>query len=188
SYASVNKENPIFDVENTPCCVGALPENFRKSKDVYRSLCATHSVAIWGKNAQSIANAHLNSTTPAGENSPYRYLKENDGKIIMLGCGLFCNTSMHAVEELVNPDYLFKDETNYKIISKDKTEKSQTLKNHYFKNTSQRYDRIINVLPSQYIKQGKVLDAQCFVIDAPQMWKYAQQQMLKNNHFFVDMG
>lgn len=38
SYATVNLDNLNFDVRNTPCCVGIIPETFRKQPDVIRSI------------------------------------------------------------------------------------------------------------------------------------------------------
>ena len=50
---------------------------------------------------------HVQDNTPCGQNSPFNRLIENAGKILMIGCGLTPNTTMHAVEEYVRPPYLF---------------------------------------------------------------------------------
>ena len=45
SYVAVNAANPVFDVRNTPSCVGALPEYFRTRPGTVRSLHPTHSMS-----------------------------------------------------------------------------------------------------------------------------------------------
>jgi aminoglycoside 3-N-acetyltransferase len=56
----------------------------------------------------------FHDVTPCGENSPYFKLREKAGQILFLGCGLKPNTSMHAVEELVEPPYLYDGWVDYR--------------------------------------------------------------------------
>ena len=116
SYMHSNPNNPKFDYYQTPSNVGALPEYFRTSvKGVLRSINPTHSCCAWGKNAEYVTSGHILDNTPCGENSPFRRVMELNGKILFMGCGMVPNTSMHAVEELSNPDYLFGSEYEYDI-------------------------------------------------------------------------
>ena len=51
TWRFINEENRVFDVRRNPCCVGILPELFRKRPGVVRSLHPTHSMAAYGKSA-----------------------------------------------------------------------------------------------------------------------------------------
>ena len=73
TYREVN-ESGCYDHNNTPVCVGTIPETFRKMEGVVRSLHPTHSVAARGKYAVEMTKDHEKSDTPMGEGSPYRKL------------------------------------------------------------------------------------------------------------------
>lgn len=185
SYETVTADFPVFSAKDTPSCVGKISETFRKRKGVVRSVHPTHSVCGFGKYAEEILSKHINSSTPAGENSPFALLPKYHGKVLMLGCGLRPNTSMHAIEELTCPKYLMKDEpTLYTLIDNDGIELKKSYKTHNFKNTAQRYDRLADVMD---IKRGTVLQAEAFLIDAETMWKRANEMYKKDSLYFVDM-
>ncbi len=186
SYSSVTAENPVFSVNETPSCVGKISETFRLTSGVIRSVHPTHSVCGIGKYAAEILSKHINSTTPAGANSPFALLPKYGGKILMLGCGLRPNTSMHAIEELIRPAYLMNKELRlYTLTDKDGKTTQKYYETHNFKNTVQRYDRLQKVME---IKEGKVLGATCHLIDSQTMWKKAEEAYRKNSLFFVDFG
>ena len=114
SYRNCNPNNPVFDYYKTQSNVGYLPEYFRTEvKGVIRSMNPTHSCAAIGKNAEFVTSGHILDKTPCGANSPFRRIMELNGKILFLGCGMNCNTSMHAVEELSEPSYLYGGEFEY---------------------------------------------------------------------------
>jgi aminoglycoside 3-N-acetyltransferase len=96
---------PVFDVRNTPCWTGLIPETFRKRADAVRSLHPTHSAAAIGPQAELLTRDHLKSPTPCGPDSPYMRLSDLDGKVIFLGVTLYCCTLLHTVEELARSPY-----------------------------------------------------------------------------------
>src|SRR5699024_7549757 len=53
TWEYINKDNPVFDVKNSPTNVGILTELFRKREGVIRSEHPTHSVAALGKDAEA---------------------------------------------------------------------------------------------------------------------------------------
>ena len=108
TYASVSPEQPVFDVEKTPCCVGAIPEHFRRRPGTRRSIHPTHSVCGIGPRAAYLLGEHHLDKTPCGPHSPFQRLREVKGQIVMLGCGIGPNTSMHAMEECFGVPYLFR--------------------------------------------------------------------------------
>ena len=186
SYETVKVENPFFDVANTPSCVGALTEFFRKRPGTMRSVHPTHSVSGIGSAAGHMLSEHSRDVTPCGEHSPYFKLKAEAGQILFIGCGLKPNTSMHAVEELVEPPYLYNSWVDYRIKLADGSETTMKVRRHGFKGWLQRYDRIEAVIAGEGISAGKVLSADCFLLEASAFWQKAYQAMKEVPLFFVD--
>ncbi len=186
SYMTVNKDNPVFDVKNTPSCIGAISEYFRKREGVIRSLHPTHSVCGVGKNAKEMLSHHLETDTPVGENSPFALLPKFDGKVLMLGCTLRPNTSMHGVEETAEPWYvLTRDKTEFTLIDEDGKETKQSYRCHNFGVTrmAQRYERLANLME---IPHGKVLEADCWLIPAREMWEVGHKKLSEEEEYFVE--
>jgi aminoglycoside 3-N-acetyltransferase len=187
TYTSVNPENPLFSSQNTPVCVGAISEYFRTLEGTVRSMHPTHSVCAYGYAARELTQDHFKDTTPVGANSPFSQLRRCGGKILMLGCGLRPNTSMHGVEELVKSPYLFKEQkTIYTLVDcNGKAHKAEYIC-HNFRGVIQRYDRIDGIMSKAELKQGKVLHADCSLIDAKALWNKAYEKLCVNPLYFVD--
>ncbi|MBM3241244.1 AAC(3) family N-acetyltransferase [Candidatus Poribacteria bacterium] len=186
SYAHVDVNNPVFDVLNTRSCVGALPEYFRTLPGTIRSVHPTHSVSGVGAKAESLLKEHYLDITPCGEHSPFRRLRKVRGQILFLGCGLRPNTSMHAVEELVQPPYLLGNPVEYRIILAPGKEIKMRVRRHNFGIWAQRYDRLGTLLDENGLKKGKVLEATVDLIDCEQMWERALIALKKEPFFFVE--
>ncbi|MBR3941940.1 MAG: AAC(3) family N-acetyltransferase [Clostridia bacterium] len=193
SFKWVTKEAPLFDKNETPSCVGYLSEFFRTNvPGVMRSMHATHSCAAVGKYAEFLTKDHEKDATPVGENSPFRKLPQVGGKILMLGCGKRCNTSMHGVEELTIPPYLFDKENPITYTLKD-GDKSITIDSmrHYFldkngNHLGQRYDRVADLLSETEISHGFVLEAECYLMDAKAVWQKGNEKLKENPVYFVE--
>jgi aminoglycoside 3-N-acetyltransferase len=100
---------PIFDVRNTPCWTGKIPETFRKRAAAIRSLHPTHSVAAIGAKAKYITDGHEKCITPCGRNSPYHKIAGADGYVLLLGVNLESCTMLHTAEELANVGYVLQN-------------------------------------------------------------------------------
>lgn len=186
SYSSVTKENPVFERENTPSCVGGLSDYFRIQTGALRSTHPTHSVCVVGKEAAYFTENHLRDRTPVGANSPFFKLKEAKGKVLFIGCGLTPNTSMHGVEELVTTPYLFGEEREYTLrISCGEILKKSYI-THGFSGYIQRYDRLLHVLAPEDYRVGKVLEADVFLLDCRAFWKKGEEALRQNPFYFVD--
>ncbi len=109
TWSTVNAENPVFDVRRSPSVVGRVTEVFRSRPGVLRSLHPTHSCAAFGPLAREMLDGHETQITPCGRKSPYQRLMDRSGKIVFLGVTLLVNTSYHALEEMANVPYLFRD-------------------------------------------------------------------------------
>lgn len=186
SYAHCNPGQREFDARTTPSNVGAIPEYFRTHYPVLRSLCPTHSCAALGPMARRITENQWRDTTPCGHNSPLRRVMELGGRILFLGCGTNCNTSMHAVEELVEPDYLFGDGYDYNLTDVDGQVYHMNCRAHDFTGVEQMYSRVVSLMPAENVRQGSILAAECTLLDAQPMWRIAEQTYRREPHYFVD--
>ncbi len=175
-----------FDVRNTPSNVGALPEYFRTSvPGVRRSLCPTHSCCAIGEQRDTVVGGHHLDDTPAGRNSPFHRVMELDGSILFLGCGTNCNTSMHAVEELTRPDYLFENCYTYTMIHEDGSRSEQRCLAHDFRGVYQAYNRVEALLTDKELQKGRILSAPCDLMRCVPMWEKADAKYRENAYYFV---
>jgi len=192
SYQFVTLEQTCFDIDNTPSCSGYLTEYFRTEvEDTVRSFHATHSCTARGKYAEFLTKDHEKDCTPVGKNSPFYKLPQVNGKILMLGCHPHNNTSMHGVEETAEPFYLFdhSKQVIYTMKNHDGSEIQKPSLRHWFGPGhvyAQRYERILDLLSDEEKKYGKVLDADCVIMDAKAVWEKGHEMLLKNPTFFVD--
>ena len=192
SYESVTYEQNVFDVLETKSCVGYLSEYFRTQvKGVRRSLHATHSCCAVGARADFLLSGHEKDSTPVGENSPFRKLPACGGKILMLGCGFACNTSMHGVEETAMPPYLLDPEKRvcYTLIDQNNIKSLRPSVRHWFGGDhryAQHYERILSLLEEDEKRFGRVLEAECVLMDSRAVWEKGKNKLLQDPFWFVD--
>ena len=197
TYAYCHSGQRLFDVTKTKSCVGVISETFRNMDGVKRSVHPTHSVCGWGERAVGLLREHHLDDTPCGERSPFAKLRDVCGKVLMLGCGLEPNTSMHGVEELVGTDYVFKYQLKYRIevgdeprrCAIDAGEVPREIENwrhgHSEFGYAQRYERLGRHLGDAG-RQGRVLGSVSWLIDAKKMWKIGERLMREDEHYFVE--
>ncbi len=111
------KNPPVFDVLNTPCWTGAIPEIARKKPGFIRSAHPSHSVCAFGARARWFTEDHEHCPTPCGFGSPYDKLAQAGGYILLIGVTHDCNTSMHYVEEVAGVPYHMQDGTALSTIT-----------------------------------------------------------------------
>jgi aminoglycoside 3-N-acetyltransferase len=189
ALSSALRPPAIFDLLATPARVGAIPEFFRTRPGTLRSLHPTHSVCAAGRRAVELLADHELDCTPCGPHSPFRRVVESGGRIVMLGCGLRPNTTMHALEEHVGPPYLFGG--SYLFTLRDRH--GQILRKEYrthemaARGIVQRYDRV-SELPeaSAFLARGRVLQAETYVLDAAALKPAVLARMRTEPCFFVD--
>lgn len=186
SYATVGPGRPWFDVRQTPSCVGAITEYFRQRPDTRRSIHPTHSVCGLGPQADAMLGEHHHDHSPCGPHSPFSKLRDAGGQILMLGCGLRPNTSFHAIEEIVQPPYLFKGSFDCKVTLADGSQTTLRTKYHNFGGYRQRYDRIERLLDEPALRQGTILEATSYLIDVQAMWAEAMAAYRFDRLIFVE--
>lgn len=178
--------NPVFDVKNTPSCVGAMPNVFMTFEGVRRSLHPTHSVAALGARRDEYINGHEFDDEPVGVNSPFYKLGQLGGKVLFLGCSTDSNTSMHGVEEYAGTPYILSEDTKrYVIIDEAGNRTEKDYRYHYISQSgfAQRYSRLENLME---FKRGNVLCAPCAVVDCPTMWDVGVKKIKEDTYYFVE--
>ncbi|MHB9031551.1 MAG: AAC(3) family N-acetyltransferase [Anaerolineae bacterium] len=187
SYATVGSMNPHFDVRNTTCCVGAIPEYFRQQPGVIRSVHPTHSVCGVGRLAEPICAGHILDHTPVGAHSPLRKVRDFYGQVVFLGCGMAPNTSMHGVEELARPPYVLRGYINYQAVLADGSPCQLVHRHHDFRGWRQRYERLQAFLePGKDLHIGRVLDGTVHILEAQALWAKALAQYRADPFSFVE--
>ncbi len=171
---------------DTPSDIGAIPEYFRRRAGTVRSVHPTHSVCGAGPLTTELLGRHEEDSTPCGPSSPFRKILDLDARIVMLGCGLRPNTTMHAIEELVEPPYLFGGRCTYRIIPSDGEPYAKQYRRHGFDGWAQRYDRVASLGSTTLITSGNVLDAEAHVINTRELKALAVDALRRDPWFFVE--
>ena len=192
SFDTVTLKNPEFDMQKTPSCVGFLSEYFRTSVEgVKRSIHATHSLSAWGKHADELVANHELDETPVGKNSPLYKMQFMGGKILMLGCSVHHLTAMHGVEETAEPPYVFgkdKIRVTYKVTDNGRTFEIPSIRHNFVIGENyyiQQYGKIVDLLDEAEVTKGKLLDADCVLLDAEAVWKKGKAKLLEDPFYFV---
>lgn len=102
-FERVYEPTEPFDPAATPSKVGLVSETFRRSPDVLRSGHPTHSVAVWGRLAQSLIDGHTADGPPM---EPMVRAARAGAKVLMVGCAFRALSLLHAAEDLANPAWL----------------------------------------------------------------------------------
>ena len=107
--------------------------------------------------------------------------------MLFLGCGLRPNTSMHAIEELAEPPYLFADDViSYQIILPTGAQTTMRVRAHNFAGSAQRYERLGPLLNGPNLHCGQVLAAAAHLVESRAMWAAALGALRRDPLFFVE--
>lgn len=112
---------PVFDVLESACWTGRIPETGRKNPKARRSLHPTHSVSAIGGRRDELVSGHENGRSPCDEMSPYYKNCNWKGYILLIGVDQESNTTIHCCEEIAGvPYHLQKEITEVEITGYDK--------------------------------------------------------------------
>lgn len=170
------QESPIFDIKNTPSQMGTITEYFRKLNGVHRSFHPTDPVCAKGPLAEYYTNSHFGQLTPYNENSPFRKLCSEKGKILMLGTTLngAC-TNLHTLEDAVDFKYHVYDDKVFevKMIDSEGKETRMKTKVHDPEFSAKRNCDALKPLfeKEQVLVNGIVGEAAAMLIDANKMFE-----------------
>lgn len=188
TWSSITPQHNVFEVENERCCVGILPELFRKRPGVLRSLHPTHSVAALGKDAADYIAGEEYSRTPCARRGCWGKLYDRGASILFLGCTLQSNTFIHGVEEWNRiPHRLTPQPEEYFTVASDGTRYRIPQYRHNESHPSRFYDKMEPAfLREGAIRYGRLGDAHCILGSAVDMAEITTRYLLKNVHLFDD--
>lgn len=179
-----DEEDPVFDVRNTPCVVGILPELFRQREHVVRNYHPTHSVSALGKEAKAVLqDTHLDGT-PCGLHSAWHRLMERDGYILQVGCTLTSCTFIHGVEEWCDVPDRLEAPVQFTII-KENGEKMQLSSRPHKGSPSEQFWKAEQALrEAGALKDGQFGDAKVMVISARGCYEVVKELLRENSDLF----
>ncbi|PHV71704.1 AAC(3) family N-acetyltransferase [Sporanaerobium hydrogeniformans] len=188
TWAYINKENPRFYLEDSPSCVGILPELFRKRPGVVRAKHPTHSVAAIGKEAESFIADYEKCDTPCSKESPWGKLLEREATIMLLGVDLTRNTFIHGVEEWADiPGRLTDEPEPLVVVLKDGTEIDVPSRRHCGLRWSLHFWKVDKFFQERHVmKMGHFGDAEVRCCEAKPMTELLFQMLAINPDLFSD--
>lgn len=102
TWKYIDKDNPVFDVQESPSNVGILTEKFRKRPETIRSEHPTHSVSALGKGAAELVQGEYKHDTPCARESVWGKIVDLKAQVLMIGVDLTRCTFIHGIEEWVD--------------------------------------------------------------------------------------
>ncbi len=191
TWKQMSEEYNVFDPETEPCCVGILPELFRKRPGVVRSLHPTHSMAVYGKEAEEYIRGEENLTTPGAPGGCWSRLRDSKAKILLLGVTHTRNTYIHSIEESFQVPKRFTEQpVRFYIKMPDGSLKTVDMYRHYNKvdpHISEHYD----IMKAGYEKTGaarnvRLGDAECVLCDAEKLYEITGRILTREPNCFID--
>ena len=95
----------IYDVRRTPAAMGLLPEMFRRTRGVVRSLDPDFCVAALGRDAEAIVGADPAAPDPFGVDSSYQRMLDRHATHVGLGVSLNTSSFIHVVDSRAEAGY-----------------------------------------------------------------------------------
>lgn len=191
TWKQMSEEYNLFDPETEPVCVGILPEIFRKRPGVVRSLHPTHSVAVYGKDAEDYIKGEENCTTPCPREGCWGRLKDINAKILLIGVTHTRNTYIHSIEEAFDIPERFTDRpVRFQVKLPDGSIKHVDMYRHYNRidpHISEHYD----IMKDGYEKTGAARqvslgDANCILCDAGKLYEITGRILGKEPNCFIE--
>jgi aminoglycoside N3'-acetyltransferase len=96
---------PVFDVRKTPATIGLLPEIFRRTSGVLRSLDPDFCVAALGPDARAIVSDAPAEGDPFGPESSYQRMIDVDATFVGLGVTLNTCSFIHVIDSHAKAGY-----------------------------------------------------------------------------------
>lgn len=170
------KQNPVFDVLNSPSKLGSITEYFRKLPGVIRSAHPTEPVAALGPDAQWLTEGHFNEPTPYTKDSPFARIYNKNGKILYLGVSLDnAGTNLHTLEDAVDFKYpVYADEWfEFTIVDvQGKSHQTKTRVHNPEFSKKRRCNELLPLFEAHAVAQKvKIGEADAWLFDGKKMFE-----------------
>lgn len=190
TWATIRNNGDVFDVNETPSCVGALTNVARNMQGFKRSSHPTHSVCAWGKNSEQYLKCDDNATSPVSVTGCFGVLPKYNAKIVFLGAPLSKNTFIHSIEEECLVEDRFTSE-QFTFFSKNQNEiRTYVMPRHFSTKSAHISDHYEKLLP-EMLKRGiakKVWigNSQSHIVDSRRCADFVRRILEQDIHFFDD--
>lgn len=99
------RSNPRFDVKKSAAAIGLIPEVFRRTAGVRRSLDPDFSIAALGADSADIVRTDAGDDDPFSGGSVYARLIERGAMMVGLGVSLNTNSFIHVIDSRLSAHY-----------------------------------------------------------------------------------
>lgn len=188
TWSYIKADNPRFYVDQSPSCIGILPELFRNRPGVVRSWHPTHSVAALGQDAVEFTKDDHLIDTPCARGSAWGKLLDRKATILLVGVDLRRNTFIHGVEEWADIPGRLTDvhEMLYTVLP-DGTEIPVPSRRHWGLSWSEHFWKVDEVLENRgAMRKGQLGDAVVRVCDAAAVAEVITEMLADNPELFSD--
>lgn len=188
TWKYINKDNPVFNVKESPSNVGILTELFRQREGVVRSEHPTHSVAALGREAESFVEGEYRFNTACARESVWGKLVDRQTQILMLGVDLTKCTFIHGIEEWMEvPNRLSQTPENlYSVLHTGEKVNVPTYR-HSGPDWSERFWKVDEILDEEGAQlKGKLGEAFVRVVDAKRTTDLLCDLLSENPELFTE--
>lgn len=188
TWSYIKADNPRFYVDQSPSCIGILPELFRNRPGVVRSWHPTHSVAALGQDAVEFTKDDHLFDTPCARGSAWGKLLDRKATILLVGVDLRRNTFIHGVEEWADiPGRLTDAHEMLYTMLPDGTEIPVPSRRHWGLSWSEHFWKVDEVLErGGAMRKGQLGDAVVRVCDAAAVAEVITEMLADNPELFSD--
>lgn len=184
-------EHRSFDPKTLDGCVGIIPNLFYKRPGVVRSLHPTHSMAVFGKNADSYVKGEENVTTPCAPGGCWDRLREVHAKILLIGVTHARNTFIHSVEEVLNvPERLTEKPEIFYIKMPDGSLKETSMHRHFNSKQAHISEDFVKLDQAFYdngaAEKVSFGDAECILCDAEKIFDVVKKVLSHEINCIID--
>ena len=99
------RSSPRFDVRKSAAAIGLIPEVFRRTAGVRRSLDPDFSIAALGADSADIVRTDADDEDPFSGTSVYARLIERGAVMVGLGVSLNTNSFIHVIDSRLSAQY-----------------------------------------------------------------------------------
>jgi aminoglycoside 3-N-acetyltransferase len=187
TWSTINAQNPEFDVKESPVCVGALPEIFRRREGVLRSLHPTHSLLAYGQDAELFVSGEEKFDTPCAPDSCYGKLEKRGGKVMLVGVDFMKCTLVHCIEEVAGVPGRLTSSTEPLRVKKADGEIISIPSHRHHNSNSDYFEKLEPVLEYRNVlTRGKIGDADTIVCGIQDLFRITLELLGKNPRLFDD--